>query len=443
MSTRYRPYHPDQDLLLPQRLQDWLPQDHLVYFISDIVDELDLSAFHIRYQGDGRRKSPFDPQLMVKVLIYGYATGVFSSRKIARKLEEDVAFRVLAAGNFPKHRTICDFRQQHLNDFKALFVQVVQIAHSAGLVQLGTLVIDGTKVKANASKRKAMSYKRLKDSEAHLRREIDELCTRAGDVDDQEDARLGHGARGDEVPDELAHREQRLTRIREAKAQLEQAQAEKDRVRGRSEDDDRRPRGGGRGSRYARDFGVPADKDQRNFTDPESRIMLTTQGWQQCYNGQLAVDDEFQIIVGNRLTDNANDKGELVRVLDEVADTLGVQPEAVLADAGYRKEADFAVLEQRGIEGYVALGKEGRSDQIQDRKNNPATVRMAAKLATPEARERYKYRKNTVEAPNGWIKQVLGFRSFSVRGLKAVQGEWQLVTMALNLRRMSRLMQWA
>jgi transposase len=421
MPTSFRPYSPDQDLLLPQSLKEWLPEDHLSYFISDVVDELDLSAFYSRYEGDGRRKSPFDPSLMLKVLIYAYATGTFSSRKIARKLEEDVAFRVLAAGNFPKHRTLCDFRQQHLDDFKSLFVQVVQIAQAAGLVQLGTLAIDGTKVTANASKRKAMSYRRLKEEETRLAEDIDALCYRAGEVDDAEDAQLGLARRGDEVPDELAHRQQRLEQIRAAKKRLEAAQAAADRERGRSPDDDQKPRGGGRGSRYKRSFGVPADKDQSNFTDPQSCIMPTAHGWQQCYNGQLAVDEEFQIIVANRLTANPSDKGELVRMLDEVHTTLGRHPEEVLADAGYRKEADFVTLEARQIDAYVALGKEGKSDQIRDPDNNPATVRMAEKLQSPTGKERYRDRKYIVEAPNGWIKATapLWVKCFNVR-----DGNW-------------------
>jgi transposase len=440
MPTSFRPYSPDQDLLLPQSLKEWLPEDHLSYFISDVVDELDLSAFYSRYEGDGRRKSPFDPSMMLKVLIYAYATGTFSSRKIARKLEEDIAYRVLGADNFPQHRTLCDFRLQHLDDFKSLFVQVVQIAQAAGLVQLGTLAIDGTKVQANASKRKAMSYQRLKEEETRLAKDIDALCYRAGEVDATEDAQLGLARRGDEVPDELAHRQQRLEQIRAAKKRLEVAQATADRERGRSPDDDRKPRGGGRGSRYKRDFGVPADKDQSNFTDPQSCIMPTSHGWQQCYNGQLAVDEDFQIIVANRLTANPSDKGELVRVLDEVQATLGRFPKEVLADAGYRKEADFATLETRQIDGYVALGKEGKSDQIHDPDNNPATVRMAEKLQAPYGKERYRDRKYLVEAPNGWIKHVIGFRQFSVRGLEAVKGEWNLITMATNLRRMRPLL---
>ena len=422
MPTHFRPYHPDQDLLLPQSLQEWLSEDHLAYFISDVVDELDLSAFYSRYEGDGRRKSPFDPGMMLKVLIYAYTAGVFSSRKIARKLEEDIAFRVLGAGNFPKHRTLCDFRQQHLDDFKSLFVQVVQIAQTAGLVQLGTLAIDGTKVLANASKHKAMSYQRLQAEEIRLQEEIEALCYRAADVDAAEDAQLGLTRRGDELPDELAHRQQRLEQIRAAKHRLEAMQAAADRERGRSADDDRQPVGGGRGSRYKRHFGVPEDKDQSNFTDPQSRIMPTTHGWQQCYNGHLAVDEDFQIIVANRLTANPNDKGELVRVLDAVRDTLGSDPRTVLADAGYRKEADFIALEAREIDAYVALGKEGKSDQIRDPHTNPATVRMAAKLQTPDGQERYRARKYLVEAPNGWIKHIIGFRRFSVRGLRAVQG---------------------
>lgn len=446
MPTRFRPYHPDQDLLLPQCLREWLPEDHLAYFISDIIDELDLTPFYARYEGDGRRKSPYDPRLMVKVLVYAYATGTFSSRKIARKLEEDVAFRVLAAGNFPQHRTLCDFRKDHLGDFKALFVQVVQIAQSAGLVRLGTLAIDGTKIRANASKRKAMSYGHMKQEEDRLSKAIEALCHRAGEVDQAEDKTLGLASRGDEVPEELSHREQRLTRIREAKARLEQRQADKDRERGRSPDDDRKPRGGGRGSRYKRDFGVPDDQEQSNFTDPESRIMPTsTEGFQQCYNAQLAVDGEFQIIVANRLTANSTDKGELCRVIDELDSTVDGVPECVLADAGYRKEADFLALESRQIDAYVALGRDRAKDAsgqpvIRKPQDNPATVRMREKMTSPLGEERYRERKFISEAPNGWIKQVLGFRQFSVRGLNAAAGELNLVTMALNLRRMSRLL---
>jgi transposase len=281
MPTTFRPYAPDQDLLLPLSLREWLPEDHVAYFISEVVEELDLRAFYAPYEGDGRRKMPYEPSMMLKVLIYGYVSGVFSSRKIARKLEEDVALRVLAAGNFPKHRTICEFRKRHLKDFKALFVEVVQIARVAGLVSLGTLAVDGTKVRANASKHKAMSYKRMQQEERRLAEEIDSMCDRARQADEAEDRCCGPDRRGDELPEELQHRERRLEKIRAAKARLEVEQRAADKARGRHPDDDRRPPGG-RGRRYKRDFGVPEDKAQSNFTDPESRIMKTGDGYQQC-----------------------------------------------------------------------------------------------------------------------------------------------------------------
>ena len=311
MPTRFRPYAPDQDLLLPPNLRDWLPEDHLAHFVSDVVDELDLSAFYKPYEGDGRRKMPYDPRMMLKVLIYGYSTGVFSSRKLARKLEEDVAFRLLGGGNFPAHRTLCAFRRRHLRDFQSLFVQVVQIARAAGLVSLGTLAVDGTKVRANASKHKAMSYERMKAEERRLRKEIESLCATASDTDEEEDAQYGVDRRGDELPDELKHRQQRLETIRAAKARLEAEQRQADRKRGRHPDDERRPPGG-RGASFKRDFGVPDDKAQSNFTDPESRIMKTADGFQQCFNGQLAVDEDFQMIVATQPSNNGSDRGALM-----------------------------------------------------------------------------------------------------------------------------------
>ncbi|MEX0824015.1 MAG: IS1182 family transposase [Woeseia sp.] len=442
MPTTFRPYAPDQDLLLPVSLHEWLAEDHIAYFISEVVEELDLSVFYAPYEGDGRRKMPYEPGMMLKVLIYGYVTGVFSSRKIARKLEEDVAFRVLAAGNFPKHRTLCEFRKRHLQDFKALFVQVVQIARSAGLVSLGTLAVDGTKVRANASKRKAMSYKRLQQEERRLQEEIGSMCDKARQVDEAEDTRYGTDCRGDELPEELQHRQGRLEKIRAAKARLEAEQREVDEARGRHPDDDRRPPSG-RGGPYKRDFGVPEDRAQSNFTDPDSRIMRTGDGYQQCYNGQLVVDDALQMIVANELTTNASDQGVMLGLLDQVEDTLEAQPEGLLADAGYRKEDDFEALECRGIDACISVRRESQTGEEIDGEKYPATRRMVEKLATPEGRERYRERKHIVEAVNGWIKQVMGFRQFSIRGLKGAAGEWDLVCMAANLRRMRPLIEFS
>lgn len=235
MPTTYRPYRPDQSFLLPPSPKDWLSEDHLVYFLSETVDRLDLSGFDRRYQGDGRRNRPFDPRLMVKVLLYGYATGVFSSRKLAKKLQEDVAFRVLGAGNFPAHRTICEFRQRHLEEFQELFVELVRVARETGMIRLGTVAVDGAKVKANASKRKAMSYKRMKKEDERLRQEIEQLTEEANRVDAEEDRIYGEDRRGDELPEELRRREDRLAKIDAAMKRLKDRQAEEDRQRGRHE----------------------------------------------------------------------------------------------------------------------------------------------------------------------------------------------------------------
>jgi hypothetical protein len=283
-----------------------------------------------------------------------------------------------------------------------------------------------------------MSYARMQQEERRLEQEIANLCEQAQTIDTREDGLYGADHRGDELPEELRHRQPRLEKIRAAKARLEAAQRAADKERGRHEDDDRKPPGY-RGPRFKRDFGVPEDKAQSNFTDPESRIMKTGDGYQQCYNGQLAVDDAFQLIVANRLTANASDNGELLRLLERIETILQGKPERLLADAGYRKEADLKELETRGINACVSLGKEGKEVDKIDAGKHPATSRMAQKLATAEGRESYAQRKHIVEAVNGWIKNVLGFRQFSLRGEAAVSGEWELVCLATNLRRMRPL----
>jgi len=432
MPTTFLPYQPEQLFLLPPSPRDWLPENHLSYFISETVDLLNLESLYQRYEGDGRRNQPFDPRMMVKVLVYAYATGTFSSRRIARKLEEDVAYRVLAAGNFPSHRTLCDFRHQHLAAFGELFLQVVQIAREAKICRLGPLVIDGSKVKANASKHKAMSYGRMLEEEKRLREQIAELTARATGADAEEDAKHGVEVRGDELPKELERREERLRKIQEAKARLEARQAAADREKGRSEDDERKsPRGG---KPFSRDFGTPPGSAQDNFTDPQSRIMKTSSGFEQCYSGQIAVDEDSQLIVAALLTNNSADSGQLLPVLDRVKSSLGVNPERVLADAGYRSEDNFAELEERKIDGYVSLGREGKAGP-KPQEEAVATLRMAGKLASEEGRQRYRRRKAVVEPVFGWVKSVLGFRSFLLRGIEKASGEWNLVCLAVNLKR--------
>jgi len=438
MATSYRRYDPNQVMLLPAALQDWLPEGHLAYFINDTVDALDLSAFYARYAGGGARNQPFHPAMMVKVLVYGYATGVFSSRKIERRLHEDLAFRMLAANNFPKHRTIRDFRALHLKELSDLFVQVVKLARELGLVKLGTVAIDGTKVKANASRHKAMSYERMQQSEAELKSQIDALLQRAKRSDEAE---------ADEpeldIPAEIERREKRLEAIAAARQRLEQRQREADTERGRSDDDQRRPRdgeGNPKGGRYKREFGVPEAKAQENFTDPDSRIMKRAGGgFDASYNAQTAVDDTAHIIVAAELGNNAADCGQLLPMLQAVKDNLGALPKQGLADAGYRSEENFAKATGLEMELVVALGREGKQQVQVDAEAYPHTATMAMKCQTQEGRGAYRRRKWIAEPPNGWIKNVLGFRQFSLRGLKKVQAEWKLVCMALNLRRMGAL----
>ena len=353
-----------------------------------------------------------------------------SPRAVARKLEEDVAFRMLAAGNFPQHRTVCEFRRRHLAAFSELFVGVVQVAREMGLARFGKLSVDGTKVRANASKREAMSYERMGKEAARLQAEIEALLT-GGDGGRRRRRALGRG-----FPDELrgVATQGAAPGFQAAKARLEAAQRGRDDERGREPGQDRNPRGG---RPYKRAYGEPALKAQSNFTDPESQIMKTSsEGFQQCYNAQMAVDGEHQIIVAAQVGPQASDQGQLVGMLDEINETFGVEPAVVLADAGYCNERDLLELEDRGIDAHVALGREGKSQVAVDPARLPATHRMGEKLARPAGKARYAQRKWLSEAPNGWIKEVLGFRRFSLRGLAKVRGEWDLVCLALNIKRM-------
>ena len=437
MGTRFRPYDPDQLLMLPPDLREWVADGHLAHHVSDLVDAVDLSAFYAPYVGDGRRNSPYDPRMMVKVLIYAYATGTFSSRGMARKLEEDIAFRMLAAGNFPKHRTLCEFRKRHLEDFRAVFIEVVRLAQAMGLAGLGRVSVDGTKVRANASKRKAMTYGRMIREEARLEEEIGELLEKAEAVDAAEDACHGKDARGDELSVELKRREDRLAAIREAKELLEAMQREADDARGRKPGQKRNPKGG---RPYKNGYGEPDESAQSNFTDPESRIMKTsTEGFQQCYNAQVVVEGENQLVVGVEVSDDASDQGQLLPMIDTAAEVCGETPEQVLADAGYGNERDLGELEDRRMDAYVALGREDKAVAIVDKEQNPARARMWEKMASEDGRRRYARRKWLSEAPNGWIKEAMGFRRFSFRGLEKVRAEWTLVCLALNVKRLHGL----
>ena len=428
MSKTYRPYDPDQQLLLPAALQEWLPDDHLAYFISDVVDQLDLSSITARYEGERRGGPPYHPRMMVKVLLYGYCVGVASSRRIAQRLHEDIAFRVLAANNTPDFRTISDFRKDHLGALSGLFLQVLAFCQRAGLVKLGHVALDGTKVRANASRHKAMSYRRMKEKEEQLAAEVAELLRRAQEVDDEEDRRYGKDKRGDELPEELAFREGRLEKIREAMAALEaeaQAAAEAE------------------GKEHP---GVPEDKAQRNFTDAESRIMPAPGGrdFLQAYNCQAVVDHAHQVIVAARATNQSSDKQQAAAMMRETIDNIGAVPREVSADAGYYSAKAVDDLQALGVDPYVApeQTRHGRVVPPAPRGRIPSHLsprdRMRRKLRTKRGRQRYALRMETVEPVFGQIKAGRGFRQFLLRGLEKVNGEWSLICTGHNLLKLFR-----
>ena len=441
MNGLFQPYEPDEQHLFPPSPRDWLPEDHLAYFISETVDELDIEVIESAYRQAGAGTLAYHPRMMLKVLIYSYCTGIFSSRSIARGLEENIALRVLAAGNSPSHRTLCRFRCEHIEAFKDLFMQVVRIAQEAKLVKMGTLAIDGTKLKANGSKHKAMSYGRMKAEEAKLGKEITAITKAATEIDAQEDLDLGPNFRGDKLPEELARRQSRKAVIQAAKRRLEARTKEAD-ADAIAKEEKRKSEGKPkRGAKRKRPLGTPKDSAQENFTDPDSRIMKTKTGYEQCYNAQAGVDRECQIIVAATVSNRADDSKELLDVIDVATENTGHKPSRVLADAGYKSEGNFNGLETRGIRGFVALG---RKDTATGKGGDkfPATQRMRRTMNSKRGRKTYRMRKHIVEAPFGWIKQVLGFRSFSLRGIDKISGEWSLVCAAINLRRMAKMMQW-
>ena len=419
-----------QGLLLPPSPSDWLPENHLAWFVIDAVDQLNIATLLNSYQMSVRGEQPYPPRVMLALLIYGYCTGTFASRKIAAQIEDSVAFRVIAAGLQPNHRTIARFRESHLEEFHRLFVQVVQLAQEAGLVKMGTVAIDGSKVKANASRHKAMSYDRMLVEEQKLRTEIRKLTQAARDQDRIDDDTFGPDCRGDELPEELGRRKTRLATIQAAKKRLEErkaAEAAAKQAAAAKDGADEPPKA---------ERVLPEPRDQENFTDPDSRIMPTAgRGFDQGYNAQIAVDGKKQIIVAATVCQSAGDYGQLLPMLDAACRNTKATPRYVLADAGYKTERDLQNLEERGVDAYVAIGREGKTTRHVSTRS-PSTQAMQRKLATMRGRARYRRRKAIVEPVFGWVKRVLGFRAFSMRGLRKVAGEWSLVCLALNLRRM-------
>jgi transposase len=435
MGKSYRRYLPDQDLLLPPSLREWLPENHLVYFVSDVVDNLNLSALEAVYGDEQRGQPPYDPRMMTKVLVYGYCVGVFSSRRIERRLAEDVGFRVLAAGNAPNFRTIADFRKLHLATLAGLFEEVLKLALEAGALKLGRVALDGTKLQANASKHKAMSYGRMKEKERHLRAEVRQLLAQAEAADAAEDAHYG-ADRGDELPAELQRRETRLKRIREAKRALEERARQQAEKAGKPSAEVQQAK--------------PADKEQYNFTDPESRLMKGSEGLVQGYNAQAAVEPGLQLIVGQSVTPAANDKEQIEPMGQVIEQQSGQRPAGILADNGYCSEKNLEYLATTGqaghpIDAYIATGKQKHDEYRQPcprgplARNATRVDRMKRKLQTRAGRAVYAARKTIVEPVFGQIKQARGFRHFLLRGLAKVRGEWALVCLTHNILKLYRL----
>ena len=430
MSKTYRPWNPDQQWLLPPSPREWLPENDLVYFVMDVVRQLDLGAISGVYEQSERGSPPFHPRMMACLLIYGYSIGVRSSRQIAQRCERDAAFRVIAGEDIPDFRTISLFRKTHLQAFTGLFVEVLQIARGAGLVKLGHLSLDGTKIKANASRHKAMSYGRMKQDEARLKQEIKDLLAKAEASDAEEDGRYGKDSRGEELPKELARRQDRLAKILAAKAALEE------RARQQQDDDKDGPEGG------------PVrvdDKAQYNFTDPQSRIMkANNKGWDQSGNAQAVVDSTAQIIVAADVTDQASDVKQVEPMLEQTKQNAGQEAEMdkVSMDAGYFSEANVKWLEEHQIDGYVATGRLKHHEHMAGapRGRIPGHLstkqRMARKLRTLKGRATYARRKAIVEPVFGQLKRVMGFGQFLLRGLKQMRGEWRLACLCYNLRRL-------
>lgn len=456
MAKDYLPYDVDQRLLLPPDMRAWLPEGHLALFILDVVASLDLSKIYAFYEAkDARGRAGYHPAMMVALLLYGYCIGKPSSRRIERATYEDVGFRVLAGDQHPDHDSIAAFRKQHLEALSELFVQVLQLCQKAGLVKLGHIAIDGTKIKANASKHKAMSYERMGEAEKKLEDEVRKLLAEAERIDAEEDAQHGKGRRGDELPNELKRREDRLRKIREAKAELEREAKERAAAKAAeveqklAEREREQAQAGRKPSGKAPqapdpEQAVPEPKAQRNFTDAESRIMpdgANKGSFVQGYNAQIAVDAEAQVIVAAEITQSPNDARQLVPMAQAIVNNVGKLAETTSADAGY---FSAEAVEHPTLEGTNLLVPPNRqkhgSDPAQgspDPSASPAQ-RMRHKLGTPAGQELYKMRKAIVEPVFGQIKEARGFRRLLLRGLAAGRAEFRFIALAHNLLKLFR-----
>jgi transposase len=416
MSKTFRDWNVDQPWLLPPSINDFVPADHVAHFVRETVREgLDLRLIYLSYKGE-RGQPPFHPAMMVALLLYAYSQGIYASRRIAKACEERIDFMAVTGGEKPDFRTIAKFRKRHLPALRMLFIQVLRLCREAGLVELGHVALDGTKIKANASKHKAMSYSRMKEAEPALTKTVEEWMSQARDADDDDDRTHGPDRRGDETPSWMANKQSRLEKLRAAKAALE-AEAE------------------------AAGKEAPDDKAQRNFTDPDSRIQKTKDGYIQGYNAQAAVDHANQIIVACDVGQSTADSPQLEPMVDQIIANTGAVPNEMSADAGYCSDNNLKVLEERGIDAYVAAGRQrhGKAAPAAAQPVTPDTRvgRMVQKLRDGAWGSPYHLRKVTVEPIFGQVKQARGFRQFLLRGLDNVKAEWDLVCTAHNLLKLA------
>jgi transposase len=497
LMKQYRTWNPDQCYLLPPSPREWLPTGHLAFFIIDLINQLDLGPIERSIQAKEQKGTmPYAPQMMVALILYGYCVGVFSSRKLERATYEDIAFRVLSGDNHPHFTRINDFRKRHLDVLQDFFLQVLKICQKAGMVKLGLVALDGTKIQGNASKHKAMSYDHMLKSELQLQGEIDDLLARANDVDHKEDERFGAGQREEDLPAELQRREQRLAKIREAKQQVEaeaaaararelREQAERARQRAEThespterkraatiakkraaqardlapdaDDDDTTPPTTGSGlpmhEPQTTVDGTPDDKAQMNFTDQDSRIVESGGNYLQGFNCQAAVDDGHQIIVACAVSNKSPDNGNLVPMIILTKQNCGVAPTKAVADAGFWKPEAPEACNQLGTEVYISTArvKHGAQNAAPEPAGtDPEAVvapqeqsereQMRRKLETEEGRRTYARRKAIVEPVFGQVKEARGFRRFLLRGLEKVEAEWALICTGHNLLKLFRFL---
>ena len=434
MKKKFREWRLDQGWLLPPSVLEFVPEGHAAHFVRDTVrDTLELSEILERYK-EVRGQPPFHPTMMVALLLYAYTQGVYSSRKIARACENRVDFMAVTGLQKPNHRTICLFRKEHSNALSKLFRQVVQLCDRAGLVKLGHVALDGSKVRANASKHKGANYKWMKKQEQRLSQEVQKWFRRAEEADEAEDEEFGKNQRGDELPDWVKNKQKRLEKLREAKKKLEEE------AKIELEEKAKTPPRYRGGRKPKTPPGTPKDNAQRNFTDPESRIMKSSEGYQQCYNAQVAVDSTGQVIVAQHVTDSASDRRQLMPLVKSIKENVGRQARELSADGDYCSEDNLKALSRRHIRGYVSTGRHYHSEEKGKRtppKPGTRARQMWQRIRQGGYRSRYRLRKQLAEPVFGQVKMARQFRQFLRRGLRNVSAEWSLICTAHNLLKLA------